>query len=301
MGAHRRPSEKMLSRTAGVVFTPQCAQVRSMATLKDISMRLRAVKNIHKITKSMKMVAAAKYAKAEKDLKAARPFGMAVNEFSEKAEVQHDPAKPNHLIVAMTSDRGLCGAVHSTISRTIRDKLYTEMKDKNVMLVCIGDKSKAMLSRLFKDKMLMHFTEIGRKPPTFGDAARVADSILSADFDYDCAELYYNKFRNVAAYNTTTMPMHSIDSIMNAENISLYDSVDEDVVRSYREFSFSALLFFAMKEAAVTEQSQRMTAMEGASKNAGEMIDKLELAYNRKRQAVITTELIEIISGAAAL
>lgn len=247
------------------------------------------------------MVAAAKYAKAEKDLKSARPFGMAVTEFTDKAEVKQDAAKPNHLVVAMTSDRGLCGAVHSTISRTIRDKLYSDMKDKNVKIVCIGDKSKAMLSRLFKDRMLMHFTEIGRKPPTFGDAAKVADSILSSDFEYDCADLYYNKFKNVAAYHTTTMPMHSIENIMAAENISLYDSIDEDVVRCYREFSFSALLFFAMKEAAVTEQSQRMTAMEGASKNAGEMIDNLELLYNRKRQAVITTELIEIISGAAAL
>jgi F-type H+-transporting ATPase subunit gamma len=272
-----------------------------MATLKAISMRLKAVKNIQKITKSMKMVSAAKYAKAERDLRLARPYGTGAQEFYKHAEVTQDDKKPNHLIVAMTSDRGLCGSVHSNIARAIKAALPTKAPGTNVKIIAIGDKARGILGRLYKDNMLMHFVDIGKRPPLFEDGARVALEILKCPFEFEFGEMYYNVFRSVVAYRTTVMPIHTMESLAAGTKLSLYDSVDEEVLRSYREFSLASLFYFAMKESACSEQSQRMTAMDSATKNAGEMIDKLTLKYNRQRQAVITNELVEIISGAAAL
>jgi F-type H+-transporting ATPase subunit gamma len=289
-----------------VVSLPQSCgtsstQWRNMATLKAISMRLKAVKNIQKITKSMKMVSAAKYAKAERELRLARPYGAGAQEFYKAAEITQDEKKPNHLIIAMTSDRGLCGSVHSNIVRAIRAALPAKPPGTNVKIIAIGDKARGILSRLYRDNMLMHFVDIGKRPPVFEDAAKVAQEILKCPFEFDVGEMYYNVFRSVVAYRTTIMPIHTPESIVAGTKLSLYDSVDEEVLRSYREFSLASLVYFAMKESACSEQSQRMTAMDSATKNAGEMIDKLTLKYNRQRQAVITNELVEIISGAAAL
>jgi F-type H+-transporting ATPase subunit gamma len=272
-----------------------------MATLKAISMRLKAVKNIQKITKSMKMVSAAKYAKAERELRLARPYGTGAQAFYEKAEITQDEKKPNHLIVAMTSDRGLCGSVHSNIVRAIKAALPLKPPGTNIKIIAIGDKARGILGRLYKDSMLMHFVDIGKRPPLFEDAGTVALEILKCPFEFDYGEMYYNIFRSVVAYRTTIMPIHTPESISSGAKLNLYDSVDEEVLRSYREFSLASLVYYAMKESACSEQSQRMTAMDSATKNAGEMIDKLTLKYNRQRQAVITNELVEIISGAAAL
>lgn len=129
----------------------------------------------------------------------------------------------------------------------------------------------------------------------------MALELLQTQYEFDFGQLYYNVFRSVVAYRTTVMPIYAMTSINEGGKLSLYDSVDEEVLRCYREFSLANLIFYAMKEAACSEQSQRMTAMDGATKNAGEMIDKMTIMYNRQRQAVITNELVEIISGAAAL
>jgi F-type H+-transporting ATPase subunit gamma len=287
-----------LPQTCGTVGNTQW---RNMATLKAISMRLKAVKNIQKITKSMKMVSAAKYAKAERELRLARPYGAGAQEFYKAADIKQDEKKPNHLIIAMTSDRGLCGSAHSNIVRAIRAALPNKPPGTNVKIIAIGDKARGILSRLYKDYMLMHFVDIGKRPPVFEDAAKVAQEILKCPFEFDVGEMYYNIFRSVVAYRTTVMPVHTAESIVAGSKLSLYDSVDDEVLRSYREFSLASLVFFSMKESACSEQSQRMTAMDSATKNAGEMIDKLTLKYNRQRQAVITNELVEIISGAAAL
>jgi len=279
----------------------QCVQTRNMATLKAISIRLKAVKNIQKITKSMKMVSAAKYARAERELRMARTYGNGAQEFYTKAEVTQDEKKPNHLIVAMTSDRGLCGSVHSNIVRAIKAEMPLKPAGTTVKIIAIGDKSRAMLGRLYRNDMLMHFVEIGKRPPVFEDAAIVAQEILKCDFQFDVGQLYHNLFRSVVAYKTVVMPICNAETVTQGKKLSLYDSVDEDVLTSYREFSIASLLFFAMKESACSEQSQRMSAMDSATKNAGEMISGLTLKYNRQRQAVITNELVEIISGAAAL
>merc|ERR1712170_280758 len=294
-------SKAMFTRAA-LDFTPTCVgQVRHMATLKALSMRLKAVTNIQKITKSMKMVSAAKYARAERELKPARSYGLGTQSFFERADVKQDEKSPNHLIIAMTSDRGLCGSVHSSISRAIKAAVPEKPAGVNVKIVCIGDKSKAILGRLFPDNMLMHFVEIGKKVPVFGDAGIIANELLQTEYEFDHGELYFNIFKSVISFKTTILPVFTEKSIKDAENFHLYDSLDENVLQCYNEFALASLIFFALKESACSEQSARMTAMDAASKNAGEMIDKLTLTYNRTRQAVITKELIEIISGAAAI
>jgi len=280
---------------------------RGMANLKAIAIRLKSVKNIQKITQSMKMVSAAKYARAERELKAARPYGTGAQVFYEQAKVGEEAegapaaAGGKELYVAMTSDRGLCGGIHSSICKTIRNELLEKPNLDNVGIICVGDKSRAQLSRLFKANILAVGSDIGRLAPQFGDASKTANAILNAGFEFDNGKLYYNKFRSVVSYKTQEIPVYPVNAIEKAGNLSVYDSIDADVLQSYMEYSLASLIYYCMKEGACSEQSSRMTAMDNSSKNAGEMIDKLTLSYNRTRQAVITGELIEIISGAAAL
>lgn len=273
-------------------------QNRGMATLKHISMRLKSVKNIQKITQSMKMVSAAKYSRAERDLKQARPYGLGAQQFYEKAEVAVKEEEPKKLYLAITSDRGLCGAVHTGVARLIRNELA---EDPNIKVVCVGDKSRAILQRLYSQNIVMVCNEIGRLPPTFLDAAKLTNAVINLGYDYTDGKIVYNKFKSVVSYGVADMPIFSLKSVESAEKLPVYDSLDSEVIQNYLEFSMASLLFYAMKEGACSEQSSRMTAMDNASKNAGEMIDKLTLTFNRTRQAVITRELIEIISGAAAL
>jgi F-type H+-transporting ATPase subunit gamma len=271
--------------------------------LKDIRMRLKSVKNIQKITKSMKMVSAAKYSKAERELKPARPYGEGAQAFYKAAEVQPDEGADQTaktLIVAMTSDRGLCGAVHTNIAKIIKAKL-ANADPKQTMVICVGDKSRQILHRIYGKYFLMHFNEIGKRPPTFSDASIVAQGILDSGFSFDKGIIIYNRFRSVVSYRTMQLPIFSLDAVSKAKKISIYDSLDSDVLQSYQEYSLASLVYYTMKENATSEQSSRMTAMDSASKNAGEMIDKLTLTFNRTRPAVITRELIEIISGASAL
>jgi len=278
---------------------------RGMANLKAIAIRLKSVKNIQKITQSMKMVSAAKYARAERDLKAARPYGTGAQAFYEQAKVaeteQTDAAGGKELYVALTSDRGLCGGVHSSICKTIRNELLEKPNLDNVGIICVGDKSRAQLSRLFKNQILSVGSDIGRLAPQFGDASKIANAIINSGYEYDNGKLYYNKFRSVVSYATQEVPVYTVGAIEKAANLPVYDSIDADVLQSYMEYSLASLIYYCLKEGACSEQSSRMTAMDNSSKNAGEMIDKLTLKYNRTRQAVITGELIEIISGAAAL
>ncbi|NP_001165822.1 ATP synthase subunit gamma, mitochondrial isoform X1 [Nasonia vitripennis] len=280
---------------------PQTQQ-RGMATLKAISIRLKSVKNIQKITQSMKMVSAAKYNRAERDLKQARPLGQGAKIFYEQAEITAPEGEPKKLMIAVTSDRGLCGAVHTGVSRNIRDALLANPADReNTKIVCIGEKSRAILQRLFAKNILFVASEMGRKPPTFNDAAKVAIEVMNSGYTYGSGKIIYNRFRSVVSYVIDQLPLFDKGSVVSAPKLSVYDSLDEEVIQSYLEFSLASMLFYSMKEGACSEQSSRMTAMDNASKNAGEMIDKLTLTFNRTRQAVITRELIEIISGAAAL
>merc|ERR1711944_368324 len=274
--------------------------VRGMANLKAIAIRLKSVKNIQKITQSMKMVSAAKYARAEKDLKAARPYGNGAQAFYNSAEVGSEAAEKT-LYVALTSDRGLCGGVHSSICKTIRNELLEKPNLDNVGIICVGDKSRAQLGRLFAKNIICVGSEIGRLPPQFGDAAKIASMIMTCGFEFNVGKAYYNYFKSIVSYQTTELPLYSNETVKAAPGLALYDSVDDDVLQSYLEYSLASKIYYSLKQGATSEQSSRMNAMENSSKNAGEMIDKLTIYYNRPRQAVITGELIEIISGAAAL
>jgi len=272
-----------------------------MATLKEIRLRLKSVTNIQKITKSMKMVSAAKYAKAERELKPARNFGVSVKEFYEKSQVDtEEKPKQIKLMVAMTSDRGLCGGIHSSVCKAIKATI-AEGNTPDMKLVIIGDKAKAVFSRAQPEDIALSFNNIGKQPPSFVDAGFIAENIQNAGISYDVGNLYYNIFKSVISYKTTILPFFKEDSLKQAQNLNAYDSVDDDVLKSYCEFLMVSSIYYCLKESACSEQSSRMTAMDAASKNAGEMIGKLTLTFNRTRQAVITRELIEIISGAAAL
>lgn len=277
-------------------------QVRGYATLKDISRRLKSVKNIQKITKSMKMVSAAKYAKAEKELKLARPYGAATTTVNEKAEIQVAPENvKKHLIVALSSDRGLCGAIHSSIVKAVKLALTENKEGLDTKIICVGDKSKAILQRTYARNILFSANEIGKKAISFGDATAIANAILTSGFEFDSGDILYNRFKSVISYSTTKQPFYSTSLFSSAKNFGLYDSLDAETIKCFQEYQLASLVFYGMKENATSEQSARMSAMDNASKNAGEMIGKLTLYYNRTRQAVITRELIEIISGASAL
>ncbi|VDL62360.1 unnamed protein product [Hymenolepis diminuta] len=285
-------------------FVPP-VNARHMGTLKDVAMQLKSITSIQKITSSMKMVASAKFARAERELKLAVPYGTGATAFYEKSGIlehqKENKIASNHLVIAITSDRGLCGAANSSIGRTLRDMLNNLPVGETVKLVLIGEKARAFLARKFSDHFLMSFTEVGKKPPTFEDASMIAEALLNCDYKFDKASLYYNKFKTVVSYTTMDQPIFSLEQLQQAPSLALYDSVDDEALRSYNEFLLSSFLFYALKEAAASEQSARMTAMQSATKNADELIDALKLTYNRTRQAVITKELIEIISGAAAV
>uniref|UniRef100_A0A8R1Z6L0 F-ATPase gamma subunit n=1 Tax=Pristionchus pacificus TaxID=54126 RepID=A0A8R1Z6L0_PRIPA len=281
-------------------------QQRGFATLKDISIRLKSVKNIQKITKSMKMVAAAKYAKAERDLKGARSYGLGAKAFYDNIEGAVEegktiPPKDKEVLVLITSDRGLCGAVHTNIAKETKNILKNKPESQEIKIFCVGDKSRLALQRIAGQHFLATGNDIGRAPPTFEDAAIVAQAVLDSGYEFQKGTILYNYFKSVVAYEPRKLTILPLEAIKAQENLNTYDSVDDDVLQSYSEYSLAQLIYYGMKESATSEQSSRMTAMDGASKNAGEMIDKLTLAFNRTRQAVITRELIEIISGAAAV
>lgn len=293
----------MFARTSALVFSPQCGQVRNMATLKDITLRLKSIKNIQKITKSMKMVAASKYARAEKQLKPARVYGAGALALYEKADIKAPEDKTaKHVIIGVTSDRGLCGAIHSNVAKAIKSEIANlTSAGKEVMVINVGDKLRGLLYRTHGEHIMLNCKEVGRKPPSFGDASLIATELLNSGYEFDQGSVIFNRFRSVISYRTEHKPVFSADTVANSENMTVYDDIDADVLRNYQEFALVNIVYLALRESSTSEQSARMTSMDNASKNASEIIDKLTLTFNRTRQAVITKELIEIISGAAAL
>lgn len=249
----------------------------------------------------MKMIAAARYAKAEKELKPVRLYGGGATALYEAADITPLENKENHLIIAVSSDRGLCGGIHSNISKAVKASIQEKSETSNVKLIIIGDKAKTQLQRLYSDNIMFSINDYGRKTPAFEDASNVASALLNSGYEFDTGEILFNRFRSVISYRTTSQPVFPLNVLSQSEKMSIYDDVDSDILRNYSEFQLASILFYTLMESNCSEQSSRMTAMDNASKNAGEMIDKLTLQFNRTRQAVITRELIEIISGAAAL
>jgi len=288
--------------TKVTVFTPQCGQVRhSSGKLKELGIRLKAVTNIQKITKTMKMISAAKFAQASKSIIPARAYGEGALSVYEKANIVPSTSAQQLLYVVVASDRGLCGALHSNIARAVKEDMATLPEGTEAKIVTLGEKAKAAVANTHSSSMLMECKELGRVPPSFQDAAAIGEELLTTDFDYKEGKIAYNYFKSAMTQIIKMQPIIPTEVMMDAPSMTVYDSVDEDVVRSFQEFQLANTVFYTMKENYTSEQGARMISMDGATKNAGEMIDRMSLLYNRTRQAVITTELIEIISGMTAL
>jgi len=272
-------------------------QVRySSGKLKELGIRLKSIRNIEKITKTMKMISSAKFAKASKTIGPARAFGEGAQAVNADGSGE---AATKELYLAVTSDRGLCGALHTTICREVEAEMAASQADE-VALVTYGDKGRAYFASKGADKMLLEFKEAGRNDPSFEDASFMAQEIQASGFDFESGIIKFNHFASAMKQVPTNATMHSLSSLSKAD-LSIYDSVDDQVLSDYAEFNMTALIFALIKENYVAEQGARMVSMDGASKNAGDMIDKLNLSFNRMRQAVITTELSEIISGMVAI
>ena len=284
------------------LFTPQCGQVRhSSGKLKELAIRLKAIKNIQKITKTMKMISSAKFAQASKAVVPARVYGVGALEIFDKVPMDTE-SKNKQVYFAISSDRGLCGALHSNIGRAVKAEYEQKPAETEVKIITVGEKSKVFLqSSGLAKALMMECKEIGRVPPSFNDSSAIAQEVLACDYTFDHGKVFYNWFKSAMSQVIKQQPMYSVDVIGASGSMSIYDSLDEEVIQSYQEFQLANTLYYTMKENYTSEQGARMVAMDGASKNAGEMIDRMTLLYNRTRQAVITTELIEIISGMTAL
>lgn len=287
------------------VAQPIRAQVRGMATEKQLKTRITGTKNIAKITKSMKMVSAAKLRGDQQRLAAGDPFSAWAAEITgkeknlEDLDVSNFPEK--NLIVALSTDKGLCGGVNSILCRMTRQMAAKlDASGKSYEIFVLGEKGRGQLRRTLGSKFLATATE-RTQPYTFELASALASDALASNFD--AVHIVYNEFVSAIAY---TPSVKSITPLLDAASPALYQyevepEKDTDTLQNFFEYTFATQLFHSLLENATSEQSSRMNAMENASKNAGEMIDKLTLQYNRARQARITTELIEIISGASAL
>lgn len=277
-----------------------------MATEKQLKERMVGTANIEKITKSMKMVSAAKLRGDQTRLKAAQPFAAWASNITgdakelEDMDISHFPS--NNLVVTLTTDKGLCGGVNSILTRMTKGMLGRLSADgKDYAVFAVGEKGRAQLKRTHGDKFVLSATD-RVMPYTFELACALTQDALEAG-EYDAIHLIYNKFVSAIAYTTSVKTVVPLVDPADAKLLD-YDvepEKDSDTLQNFYEYTLATQVFHSMLENATAEQSSRMTAMENASKNAGEMIEKLTLQYNRARQTRITTELIEIISGAAAL
>jgi len=273
----------------------------SSGKLKELGIRRRAVSNIQKIVKTMKMISAAKYSAAEKGIAAARSYkeagAGAINALT--ANEKYEAPEGAHLVIICSSDRGLCGALHTN---TTRGAIAVGEQHKEAKYVAVGDKARlALNSSGLADQILFSAKEVGRNMPTFDDAALVAREILNSDFEWASGTVIYNHHKSAMTQVITEQGVASTEGFGNMPGIELYDSVDADTIKSFSEFALASTIYGCMKEGYASEQAARMVAMDGATKNSAEMIEKMGLEYNRMRQAVITTELCEIIAGVASL
>mmetsp|Transcript_2412 Transcript_2412/g.3385 ORF Transcript_2412/g.3385 Transcript_2412/m.3385 type:complete len:298 (-) Transcript_2412:157-1050(-) len=287
----------------------QAVAARGMATEKQIFNQIQSTKNISKITSSMKMVSAAKLKGDEQRLSLADAFNKWTTPLTGEPVLlegaTYDELPQKTLIVPMTSDKGLCGGINSFITRGTRDIVAKVTADgKECDVVVVGDKGRGQMKRLLAGKIIRSATEV-QSPGSFTLASALSSELIAAGaMNYDAVMIVYNSFVNAAVYEQKYKLIKPYVIEGEEESMLEYefepDTKSEVMVDLY-EYLLTSQIFHSFMDAAASEQSSRMTAMENASKNAGELIDSLTLKYNRARQARITTELIEIISGAAAL
>lgn len=245
----------------------------------------------------MKVVASTKLNRAQRAMTESRQYGQTSNTVFEQAEtkpLEGDDKKT--LIVVASSDKGLCGGIHSGLSKKVRRML---VEKPNADIVVLGEKCKAQLGRSNSKNIVLSFSGVGKDIPTFADAQAIADQISLLPTDYSDVQIVYNKFINATSYEATPIEAFSEEAIANSPNFSAFE-IDDEVLANLREYALSNSLFWALAEGHACEQSARRNAMDNASKNAGDMITKYQILFNRTRQAVITGELVEIITGAAA-
>ncbi len=292
-----------------------------MPSLKDLKNRIESVKSTRKITKAMQMVAAAKLRRAQEAAEAARPYADRMNAVMGglASAVGASEGAPKllagtgedtvHMLVVMTAERGLCGGFNSSIARLARQhaqKLLAE--GKTVKILTVGKKGREQLKRDLSAHMVGHVDLGDVKRIGYANAADIASDVLSRfdEGEFDIATIFYNRFESVISQiptATQVIPASFEDAGEDADSGTLYDyePSEEAVLEDLLPRGIATQIFTALLENAASEQGARMSAMDNATRNAGEMIDKLTIEFNRSRQAVITNELIEIISGAEAL
>ena len=293
-----------------------------MASLKALKLRIGSVKSTQKITKAMKMVAAAKLRRAQEAAEAGRPYAERLEKVvaSIASKVTVGPSSPRllagtgkdqvHLFVVATSDKGLAGAFNTNIARLARRRAGELIaQGKTVKFYTIGKKGRAVLNRLYPNDFV-HSIEPGALDKLrFADARGYADDLI-ARFEageFDVAHLFFSNFKSVLTQDPTEqqiIPVKIPAVAADATGVSAaveYEPDEEDILADLLPRNVAIQLFRAMRENSASEQGSKMTAMDNATRNAGDLIKRLSIQYNRARQAAITTELVEIISGAEAL
>ncbi len=290
-----------------------------MPSLKDLRNRIDSVKSTRKITKAMQMVAAAKLRRAQEEAENARPYTERFNAVMAglSAEAMAGGGGPRllagtgrdqvHLLVVLTAERGLCGGFNSSIVRLAKTKAQElEASGKTVKMITVGKKGREQLKREFGDRIVDHVDLSGVKRVGYANAQEIARNIL-VRFDaeeFDVATIFFNTFKSVIAQEPTAVQVipARFDSD-EGEAATFYDHEpdEEAILATLLPRGVATRIFSGLLENGASEQGARMSAMDSATRNAGEMIDRLTIEFNRSRQAVITNELIEIISGAEAL
>jgi F-type H+-transporting ATPase subunit gamma len=260
-------------------------------------MRLKSIKNIEKITKTMKIVASTRLNKAQRAMQSSRVFNESDAEFYKNAEPEVNQ-EDKTLLIVVSSDKGLCGSIHTQVSKYARNRI-SELSG-NVDVVAVGDKVKAQIMRTHGDKLKLAFNGVGKQEPNFYEVALIADEIQKLG-KYNNIEVLYNKFVSGVAFEPTKFGIFDAEAIEKAPGLSKYELEGESVSETVAEFSLANSLLTAMAEGYASEVSARRNAMDNASKNAGDMINSYTILYNRSRQAVITNELVDIITGASSL
>lgn len=291
-----------------------------MPNLKDLKNRIGSVKNTRKITKAMQMVAAAKLRRAQDAAEASRPYSERFNSVlaSLAASVGSSESAPLllrgtgkqdvHMLVVMTAERGLCGGFNSSIAKLARGHAAKLQENgKQVKIITVGKKGRDAIKRDLGEFFVEHVDLSELKSIKYVNAQSIAKALLSRfdDNEYDVATIFYSKFVNVVSQIPTVQQIipATFDDQSSASNKTIYDyEPDEETILSdLLPRGVATQIFSALLENGASEQGARMSAMDNATRNAGDMIDNLTIEYNRSRQAVITNELIEIISGAEAL
>lgn len=294
-----------------------------MASLKDLRIRITSVQSTKKITSAMKMVAASKLRRAQEAAEQARPYAQRMENMlgnlAAGSEGQDGaPALLSgtgednaNLVIVMAANRGLCGGFNSNIIRSARALIRDlQAQGKSVKIYTVGRKSRDNLKRDFADQMVGHFDEFGRTVSSFAEAIHIAEAVTSMfdAGDFDVCTLVYANFVSAMTQEVTRQQVipFPVPEVAEGESAAAgggyeYEPSDTEILTDLLPRNLAIQIFRALLENGASEQGARMSAMDSATRNAGEMIDKLKMTYNRTRQAQITTELIEIISGAEAI